>query len=85
MMTPINDLVLLEDISSSIEDKTKSGIIISAKGNPTPIYEVKAKGPKASDEFKIGDKVVIMKVTGQSISDKLYITRSSTILAVVEE
>lgn len=89
MLNPMNDLVLLKDISASIEEKTKSGILLNAKGNPTPIYEVVSKGPTATDEVNVGDKVVLLKVTGQSISDtdgtQYYITRSDTILAVIED
>lgn len=89
MLKPMNDLILLKDVTSQVEHKTQSGFILSSQGNPTQIYEVVEKGPTATVDVNIGDKVVLQKVTGQPISDPdgshYFITRSDSILAIIED
>lgn len=86
MLKPNRNFVLLKNVK--IEEKTSTGILVNLE-NSTPIYEVVELGPTVTAPIKVGDKVVLTKVSGQPISDSdgtLYtIVDDRGIIAVVED
>ena len=93
MIKPLCDKVLIKMCES--EDKTKSGIILSANSKEKPqIAEVIEVGPgitadgeKVEMQVKKGDKVITSKYSGTEIKyqgEEYIIVKQSEILAVVE-
>lgn len=92
MIKPLNDKVLIKMCES--EDKTKSGIILSANSKEkTQIAEViavgsggKADGEEVEMQVKEKDKVIVSKYAGTEIKyegEDYIIVKQSDILAVV--
>lgn len=64
-LRPTADNIVLKQCDA--EEKTASGIILSATTKEKPaIYEVMSAGPDVK-EVKVGDKVVVGKFEGQEI------------------
>lgn len=93
MIKPLSDKVLIKMCES--EDKTKSGIILSANSKEKPqIAEVIAVGPggKVDGEevemnVKVKDKVIVNKYAGTEVKyegEDYIIVRQSDILAIVD-
>ncbi len=89
MLKPLYDHVVLEPEKE--ENKTKSGIILTAKDNERPqMAKVTAVGPGKEGNalsVKVGDKVVFKAYATTEITfdDKKYlILKESDILAIVE-
>ncbi len=91
---PLGDRVAIKQFEA--EEKTKSGIILTAKTQEKPpIFEVAvvgdgkmADGTETKMTLKVGDKVVCNKFSGLSVKiDEVEYTiiRQSDILAVVED
>ena len=93
MIKPVGDKILIKMCES--EDKTKSGIILSANSKEKPqIAEVIAVGPggKVVGEevemfVKAKDKVIVSKYAGTEIKyegEDYIIVKQSDILAIVD-
>ena len=93
MIKPLSDKVLIKMCES--EDKTKSGIILSANSKEKPqIAEVIAVGPggKVDGEeiemnVKVKDKVIVNKYAGTEVKyegEDYIIVRQSDILAILD-
>ncbi len=93
MIKPLGDKVLIKMCES--EDKTKSGIILSANSKEKPqVAEVIAVGPggKVDGEevemyLKVKDKVIVSKYAGTEIKyegEDYLIVKQSDVLAIVE-
>lgn len=93
MIKPVGDKILIKMCES--EDKTKSGIILSANSKEKPqIAEVIAVGPggKVDGEevemyVKEKDKVIVSKYAGTEIKyegEDYIIIRQSDVLAIVD-
>lgn len=93
MIKPVGDKILIKMCES--EDKTKSGIILSANSKEKPqIAEVIAVGPggKVDGEeiemfVKAKDKVIVSKYAGTEIKyegEDYIIVKQSDILAIVD-
>ena len=88
-LVPLADRVALKQLEA--EEKTKSGIILSAGSQEKPTEGViVAVGPGTKDEpmeLKVGDKVVFSKYGGTEIKyqgEEYTIMHQSEILAVME-
>lgn len=90
---PLLDRVVLK--ATEIEEKTKSGFILTSASQEKPqVYEVVAAGPGGvvdGNEVKmcvsVGDKVIAGKYAGTEVkldNEEYTIVRQSDILAVVE-
>ncbi len=93
MIKPLCDKILIKMCES--EDKTKSGIILSANSKEKPqVAEVIAVGPggKVDGEevemyLKVKDKVIVSKYAGTEIKyegEDYLIVKQSDVLAIVE-
>ena len=91
MIRPINDYVL---VSIEREEKTKSGIILTAKEEVPQVGIVEAvgsgkvneKGVRVKPDVEVGQKVVFNKFAGTEIKEdgKLYLVlKEYDILAVI--
>ena len=68
---PLGDRILVKELSG--EDTTASGIVLpdTAEKKKSGIYEVVALGDgAAAQQFKIGDKVVAGKYSGEEVEMK---------------
>lgn len=88
-LVPLADRVALKQLEA--EEKTKSGIILSAGSQEKPLEaEVVAVGPGTKDvemELKVGDKVFYSKYAGTEVKldDEEYILiKQSDVLAVIK-
>ncbi len=88
-LVPLADRVALKQLEA--EEKTKSGIILSAGSQEKPSEaEVVAVGPGTKDvkmELKVGDKVFYSKYAGTEVKldDEEYILiKQSDVLAIVK-
>ena len=88
---PIEDRLLIKQVVEADEKKSAGGIIIpdTAKEKPQ-IGEVVAVGDseEVTEVFKIGDKVIYAKYSGNEISldgDDFLILQKSDILAKIAE
>lgn len=92
MIKPLCDKILIKMCES--EDKTKSGIILSASSKEKPqIAEVVAVGPggkvdgeEVQIQVKVKDKVIVSKYAGTEIKyegEDYLIVKQSDILAIV--
>ena len=90
---PLFDKVVIE--SAPVEEKTKSGLILTASAQEKPqIAEVVAVGPggmvdgkEIAMSVKVGDKVITSKYSGTEVKAdgvEYTIVRQSDILAIVE-
>lgn len=90
---PLGDRVVLKQLEA--EEKTKSGIILTAKTQEKPsIFEVvvvgdgkMADGTEVKMVLNVGEKVICNKYSGLSAKvdeDELVIIRQGEILAVVD-
>ena len=90
---PLADRVVVKLVEA--EEKTKTGIILTAASQEKPqIAEVVAVGPGAYEdgklipmEVKIGDKVITSKYSGTEVKmdgNEYTIVKQSDILAIVE-
>ncbi|NLV85782.1 MAG: co-chaperone GroES [Clostridiales bacterium] len=90
---PLGDRVVLKQFEA--EEKTKSGIILTAKNQEKPsIFEVvvvgdgkMADGTEVDMILKVGEKVICNKFSGLSTKideDEFVIIRQGEILAVVD-
>ena len=93
MIKPLCDKILIKMCES--EDKTKSGIILSANSKEKPqIAEVIAVGPggkvdgeEVEMQVKVKDKVIVSKYAGTEIKyagEDYLIVKQADILAIVE-
>ena len=93
MIKPLCDKILIKMCES--EDKTKSGIILSANSKEKPqIAEVIAIGPggkvdgeEVEMQVKVKDKVIVSKYAGTEIKyagEDYLIVKQADILAIVE-
>ena len=93
MIKPVGDKILIKMCES--EDKTKSGIILSANSKEKPqIAEVIEVGPGLEVDGKLekmlvkkGDKVVVNKYAGTEVKyegTEYIILKQDEILAIVE-
>ena len=90
---PLFDKVVVESVT--VEEKTKSGIVLLAKDQEKPqMAEIIAVGPggiidgkEIKMQVKVGDKVLYSKYAGSEFKidgKDLTILRQSDILAIVE-
>lgn len=90
---PLADRVVIKRVEA--EEKTKSGIILSAQAKEQPqIAEVVEVGPggivdgqKVEMEVAVGDKVIFSKYAGTEVKfegEEYIIIKQGEILAVVE-
>ena len=90
---PLADRVVVK--LATVEEKTKSGLILTASAQEKPqVAEVVAVGPgglvdgkEVVMQVKVGDKVLISKYSGSEFKidgKELTIIRQSDILAIVE-
>lgn len=90
---PLSDRIVIKMVEA--EEKTKSGIILSAAAQEKPeIAEVVAVGPggvldgnKVEMTLKVGDKVLIAKYSGTEVKVdgvQYSIVRQADVLAIVE-
>ena len=93
-LKPLADKIVIKQVAA--EEKTKSGIILSAAAQEKPeIYEVVVVGPGGTVDgkevkmtVKAGDKIIMGKYSGTTvkIDDIEYIIiRQDDVLAVVVE
>ncbi len=93
MIKPLCDKILIKMCES--EDKTKSGIILSANSKEKPqIAEVIAVGPggkvdgeEVEMQVKVKDKVIVSKYAGTEIKyegEDYLIVKQSDVLAIVD-
>ena len=87
-LAPLADRVVLKQLEA--EEKTKSGIILSAGAQEKPLEaEVVAVGPGTEEvkmELQIGDKVFYQKYAGTEIKfegEEYIIIKQSEVLAVI--
>ncbi len=92
-LTPLADRIIVKAVE--IEEKTKSGLILSPAAQEKPSYsEVVAVGPGGmvdGNEVKMtvkpGDRVITAKYTGTEVkmdNEEYTIVRMSDVLAIVE-
>lgn len=92
-LTPLADRIVVKAVE--IEERTKSGLILSAAAQEKPAFsEVVSVGPgglvdgkEVTMTVKPGDRVITAKYTGTEVKvdDQEYtIVRMSDILAIVE-
>ncbi|MCD8206182.1 MAG: co-chaperone GroES [Clostridia bacterium] len=90
---PLFDKVVVKTLKA--EEKTKSGIILTAAAQEKPaVCEVVAVGPggvvdgkDVTMQVKVGDKVLLSKYSGTEVKvegEEYTIIRQSDILAIVE-
>lgn len=90
---PLFDKVVIESVKA--EEKTKSGLILTAASQEKPqMYVVVAVGPggvidgkEVNMQVKVGDKVLCSQYAGSSFKlegKELLIVRQSDILAIIE-
>ena len=93
-LVPLADRVVLKQ--STLEEKTKSGIILTSQTQEKPQQaEVVAVGPggvidgkEVTMTVKVGDKVIFSKYAGNEVKldeEEFIIVKQSDILAVVED
>ena len=92
-LVPLGDRVVLKQTEK--EETTKSGIILAAKSQETPVTaEVVAVGPggmvdgkEVTMQVKVGDQVIYSKFAGNEVKldeEEYVIVRQNDILAIVE-
>lgn len=93
-LKPLGDRVVLKQLKA--EEKTKSGIILSAKSQEKPqVAEVTSVGPggmvdgkEVTMQVKIGDHVIFQKYAGTTMKagdEEFIIVKQSDIIALVED
>ena len=88
-LVPLADRVALKQLEA--EEKTKSGIILSAGSQEKPTEGVVvAVGPGTKDvkmELKVGDKVFYSKYAGTEVkmdNEEYILIKQSDVLAIIE-
>jgi len=93
-LVPLGDKVVLKQAVA--EEKTKSGIILTASSQEKPQYaDVVAVGPggmvdgkEVTMQVKVGDRVIYSKYAGTDVKlgeDEYVVVKQSDIVAIVED
>jgi len=85
MLRPLNNNVILK--KEKVEEKTASGIILTAVKEEKNIATVVAVGSKCSDDLKAGMKVIFKEYSTTSYKDneeEYLIISDENIIAIVE-
>jgi len=93
-LVPLGDKVVLKQAIA--EEKTKSGIILTASSQEKPQYaDVIAVGPggmvdgkEVTMQVKVGDRVIYSKYAGTDVKlgeDEYVVVKQSDIVAIVED